>query len=114
MRIFVVVVALAASAFPAAAQESSRADYPTAAIAEYVMGCMAANGESREMLDKCSCSIDAITTLIPYGRYEEAETFLSMGLVPGERGVIFRTSRQATEAVGDLRRAQVEAELRCF
>lgn len=114
MRLIAITAALLLAA-PALAQDgSSRADYPTVAIGDYIVGCMAANGEGREVLDKCACSIDVITTLLPYSRYEEAETFLSIGLVPGERGVIFRTSRQSHEAVGDLRRAQIEAELRCF
>ena len=89
-------------------------DYPTTAKADYVLGCMKANAETRELLERCSCSIDVIATLLPYDAYEEAEAFLSLGQVTGERGVIFRTSEQAKDAVEALRRAQVEAELRCF
>ena len=89
-------------------------DYPTVAIADYVLGCMKANTETRTMLEHCSCSIDVISTLLPYPRYEEAEAFLSLGQIKGERGVIFRTSEESKAAVQDLRRAQVEAELRCF
>jgi len=33
-------------------------DYPTATRADYVFGCMAANGNTREALLKCSCAID--------------------------------------------------------
>lgn len=111
------LVALAVSAAsPAAAQNPIRRgeDYPTVAIADYVLGCMKANAETRTVLEQCSCSIDVITTLLPYPRYEEAEAFLSLGQIQGERGVIFRTSEEAKAAVQDLRRAQVEAELRCF
>lgn len=97
-----------------APSQNARQDYPTTAVADYVLGCMKANAETREMLERCSCSIDVITTLIPYSRYEEAETYLSIGQVQGERGVIFRTSELAKDAVGDLKRAQIEAELRCF
>ena len=115
MRIALCTAVLTAlSAGAVQAQDSARADYPTTVLADYVLGCMKANQETRRVLEQCSCSIDVITTLLPYSRYEEAETFLSMGQVVGERGVMFRTSRQATEAVGDLRRAQIEAELRCF
>lgn len=89
-------------------------DYPTVAVADYVLGCMKANAETRKVLEQCSCSIDVIRTLLPYERYEAAEAFLSLGQVTGERGAIFRTSEQAKEAIGDLRRAQIEAELRCF
>ncbi|MEM9224847.1 MAG: hypothetical protein AAGB11_20995 [Pseudomonadota bacterium] len=99
----------------AAAQGVPRGqDYPTVVIADYVLACMKANGESRPLLERCACSIDVISTLLPYERYEEAEGFLSLGQIAGERGVIFRTSEQAKSAIEALRRAQVEAELRCF
>lgn len=89
-------------------------DYPTEALADYVFACMKANGESRDMLSRCSCSIDVIADLMPYESYEKAETFLSMGQVKGEKGVIFRTSELARDRVEELRRAQAEAEIRCF
>ena len=89
-------------------------DYPTVAVADYVVGCMGANGEGRDMLERCACSIDVIRTLIPYEAYEEAETYLSLGLIAGERGALFRTSEGSKAAVDRLRRAQIEAELRCF
>ena len=66
------------------------------------------------MLDRCACSIDVIGALLPYEAYEEAEAYLSLGQVVGERGVLFRTSEGAKAAVDRLRRAQIEAELRCF
>ncbi|WP_051402217.1 hypothetical protein, partial [Lutibaculum baratangense] len=88
-------------------------DYPTATIADYVLGCMAANGQTRQALERCSCSIDVIATLLPYDRYEEAEAFMSLGQITGERGVLFRTSEQSHGAIDALRHAQIEAELRC-
>jgi hypothetical protein len=89
-------------------------DYPTAARAEYVFGCMKANGESRQSLDQCSCSVDVVASLLPYDRYIAAETVLSMAQVQGNLGTQFRSSEQATNALNDLRRAQAEAEVRCF
>lgn len=89
-------------------------DYPTADIADYVFACMKSNGETRRALERCACSIDVIASIVPYERYEEASTYLSMGQVQGERGVIFRTSEQARSAIDTLRRAQAEAEVRCF
>ena len=89
-------------------------DYPTVAIVEYVGGCMKANGETRAALNSCSCSIDVIASIIPYDRYEAAETFRSMGLETGERGVLFRQCAAAQHAVSDLRRAQAEDDVRCF
>jgi hypothetical protein len=89
-------------------------DYPTSARSEYVFGCLKANGETRQSIEQCSCSIDVIASLLPYDRYVTAETVLSMAQVRGNLGGQFRTSEQATSAVNDLRRAQAEAEVRCF
>ena len=109
------VAAGAAGAWAQTAPEGPpAADYPTAAVADYVLGCVEANGGARDALERCACSIDVIGTLLPYEGYEEAETFLSLGQVVGERGAMFRTSEQSRAAVDRLRRAQIEAELRCF
>jgi hypothetical protein len=89
-------------------------DYPTSARAEYVFGCLKANGETRQAIEQCSCSIDVVASLVPYQRYVTAETVLSMSQVRGNLGGQFRTSEQAASALNDLRRAQAEAEVRCF
>jgi hypothetical protein len=89
-------------------------DYPTSARAEYVFGCMKSNGESRQSIEQCSCSIDVVASIIPYDRYVTAETVLSMSQVHGNLGGQFRSSEQAASALNDLRRAQAEAEVRCF
>jgi len=89
-------------------------DYPTSVRADYVFGCMKANGDSRTALDRCSCSIDVIASLLPYDRYVEAETVLSLNQVPGFFGAMFRSPPPAKAAVDALRRAQAEAEVRCF
>jgi hypothetical protein len=89
-------------------------DYPTSARADYVFGCMKVNGDTRTALDQCSCSIDIIATLLPYDRYVEAETVLSLAQVPGRFGGQFRSTPPAKALVDELRRAQAEAEVRCF
>lgn len=98
------------------AQSGSQAlnDYPTAARADYVFGCMKVNGETQEALQKCSCSIDVIASILPYEKYEAAAAFMSVGQLPGEKGMIFRQSEPAKQAVGELQRARAEAEVRCF
>jgi len=106
------LVAFVATGVAARAQEFN--DYPTAARAEYVFGCMKANGETRQAISQCSCSIDVIASIIPYERYVTAETVLSMSQVHSTLGTQFRTSEQAANALNDLRRAQAEAEVRCF
>jgi hypothetical protein len=89
-------------------------DYPTEARADYVFVCMKTNGESQEMLRRCSCSIDVIASLLPYDRYVAAQTVASMNQVPGQIGTMFRSTQQTKSMLDDLRRAQAEAEIRCF
>ncbi|MGY4462366.1 hypothetical protein ACVWYI_006326 [Bradyrhizobium sp. LB13.1] len=99
-----IVAALAVWAATALAVRAEEAnDYPTAARAEYVYGCMKANGESRQAIEQCSCSIDVVASIVSYERYVTAETALSMSQVRGNLGVQFRTSEQANSAVNDLR-----------
>ncbi len=103
---------LLSSAAPAGAADN---DYPTAARADYVIGCMAANGNTREALFKCSCAIDMIAGLMPYSDYERAETALSLqagGGVGGRVG-LFRDPPQLKAVIEELRRAQAEANLEC-
>jgi len=89
-------------------------DYPTEARADYVFGCRATNGRSRDVLRRCSCSIDVIASIIPYEKYVDAETVLSLRQVGGEQMSIFRTTAMAKELVANLRRAQAEADILCF
>jgi hypothetical protein len=111
-RFVAAAIMLTATVMVARAEEVN--DYPTAARAEYVYGCMKANGETRQAIEQCSCSIDVVASLIPYERYVTAETVLSMSQVRGNLGTQFRSSEQAANALNDLRRAQAEAEVRCF
>ncbi|MBC7736572.1 MAG: hypothetical protein H7245_04940 [Candidatus Saccharibacteria bacterium] len=89
-------------------------DYPTEARADYVFGCMAANGQNRLMLQKCACSIDRIAAILPYDKYVQAETVLSLQLGSGEQLALFRSATLPQSIVADLRRAQAEAEILCF
>ena len=89
-------------------------DYPTEARADYVLGCMNVNGGTRDALQRCSCSIDVIASILTFSRYEEAETVLRMRQgAGGYLGQEFRVA-QSNELVRALREAQAEAEIRCF
>lgn len=102
--------------FPAAAvyaMDLPANDYPTITRADYVFGCMQVNGQTREMLEKCSCSIDQIAMLLPYAQYEEAETIKSVSMRGGEQVAVLNNPA-IQEKVKKLKYAQVEAELKCF
>jgi hypothetical protein len=105
------LTALITAAAPNASADDLN-DYPTSARAEF--GCMKANGETQEILQKCSCSVDVIASLIPYERYVTTETILSMSQVTGPVGSEFRSTEPAKLALQEFRRAQAEAEVRCF
>jgi hypothetical protein len=89
-------------------------DYPTEARADYVFVCMKTNGETPDILRRCSCSIDVIASLLPYDQYVAAQTVASMNQVQGQIGTMFRASEQSKAKLADLRRAEAEAEIRCF
>ena len=89
-------------------------DYPTSARADYVFACMKPNGETHQAMEQCSCSIDVIASLLPYERYVAADTVMSLSQVPGRFGAMFRSVEESKSAVTELRRAQAEAEVRCF
>jgi hypothetical protein len=89
-------------------------DYPTAARAEFVFACMATNGGNQQALQQCSCAIDVIASVLPYGDYEKAETVLRMRRsAGGYLGAEFRSALTNT-IVRSLDEAQAEADVRCF
>lgn len=103
-------------AAPAGGQSVSERlnDYPTEARTDYVFGCMAANGQNRDVLRKCACSIDTIASILPYEKYVEAETVLALQQGSGEQLAMYKTAVVSQTMVAELRRAQAEAEMLCF
>lgn len=97
-----------------ASASAAPADYPTEALADYVFACMASNGQTQDSLRRCSCSIDVIASIIPYEQYVQASTVMSLVQRPGENVAVFRDSAWTKDIVGNLKRAQAEAEVRCF
>ncbi len=94
--------------------KAPRHDYPTSARADYVIGCLGANGFQRQLLEQCACGIDVIADRLSYEEYERAETILSMQQASvGPRGGLFRDTPMAKDILERLRRAQAEANLRC-
>ena len=56
----------------------------------------------RRTLQKCSCSIDVIASLIPYDKYVAAETIVSMSQVTGPVGGEFRSTETAKGDSGGI------------
>ena len=89
-------------------------DYPTPVIVDYVIGCMASNGQTQETMRRCACSIDVISSIISYEAYEQAETVVRMQQTMGDQASLFRNAKMLKAKVDSLRLAQVEADFRCF
>lgn len=106
------LVALACVSGPASAEDLPN-DFPTVARADYIFACMQVNGQSREALEKCSCSIDVISSLLPYAEYEAVESVLVV-YQRGGKAQQQMSNGDLQRRVKDMRRAQVEGELRCF
>ena len=112
------VLAIAFCGLAVAAIEPASAadnDYPTAARADYVFGCMAANGNTREALsemllrDRHDRRADALFALRAGG---DALSLQAGGGVGGRVG-LFRDPPQIKAVIEELRRAQAEANLQC-
>lgn len=98
----------------AAKAECDSDDFPTSAIADYVLGCMAASGNSFASLHQCSCSIDFIKSRMSYSDFEQAQTVMQVQLDRGQRGIFYRDSNWAKKRVADMEKYQAESTLRCF
>ena len=108
------VIALMLSLPAHAEQRKPANDYPTAARADYVIGCMASSNFKREFLERCACGIDTIADTMTFEDYEMADTVLRMqqGVGAG-RASVFTSTPVAREKVELLRRAQAEVTLQC-
>ncbi len=100
---------------PTASAAPCPTPYPTAVVADYVVGCMLSNGASPEVLRKCACSLDFIAESIPYEEYEKVDTLLRLQQMPGGgRNAFYKSSNWAKNALARLREVQAESTLRCF
>ena len=70
--------------------------------------------DHRESLERCSCSVDVVASILPYDKYVQAETILSMRQGVGQQAATFKSVKMFDDMVANLRRAQAEAEIRCF
>lgn len=92
----------------------ARVVYPTPVIADYVLACMASNGNSFTSLHQCSCSIDLIMSKISHEDFEKVNTILQVQLDKGQRGIFYRDSHWAKNAIERFERVQAESTLKCF
>lgn len=90
-------------------------DYPTAERVTFVLDCLRDfPGPEYEMIQKCSCALDAIAERLPFDRYVTASTVSKAVTIAGERGGTLRENEQAQNEAREYRSLYREARKRCF
>ncbi len=107
--------AAAATAIGAAAGPAQAHDYPTSERVVYVEACMRDHpGAHYEMLNKCSCVLDAIAQSLPYDDYVEMSTATNANSIGGERGSYIRDVPMLQEQIRKYKALQAQAQKSCF
>ncbi len=106
---------LVAAAIAAVAGAAQAHDYPTSERVIYVEACIRDHpGGHYEMLNKCSCMLDAIAQSVPYDDYVEMSTATSANSIGGERGSYIRDVPMLQEQIKKYKALQVQAQKSCF
>lgn len=90
-------------------------DYPTADRVVYVQACMRDHpGPHYEMLNKCSCALDAIARDVPFEDFVEMNTATNANSIGGERGSYIRDVDMLQKDIRKYRQIQAQAKKGCF
>lgn len=109
------LAALAGTALLAAAAPASAYDYPTTERVNYVMNCMRDHpGPHYEMLNKCSCAIDALARRVKLDDFVAMSTATNATSIGGERGSYIRDTETLQVQIRKFRELQAGAKKGCF
>jgi hypothetical protein len=90
-------------------------DFPTSARVLYVEDCMRANpGAYFEMVNKCSCAIDAMAAEVKYDEYTTMQTISNGMSIGGERGGAIRDVAMLQPELKKYRELQTKVKKGCF
>ena len=90
-------------------------DFPTAERVEFVLECMRDYpGPEFEMVQKCSCALDAMAEKLTYDEYVAASTVSKAVTIAGERGGVLRDNEQAQDDARSYRSLYRDARKRCL
>jgi hypothetical protein len=107
------LVALACLAATAGLAQAN--DFPTADRVTYVQECMRANpGPNYEMLNKCSCALDALASEIKHEEYVTLATYANAVSIGGERGSELRDNPTVQPQIKRYRELQAKVQKGCF
>ena len=99
----------------AAAAATVANDFPTAERVLYVQDCVKNNpGPHFEMINKCSCALDALAREVKYNDYVTMTTIVNAMSIGGERGNDLRDNETLKPQVKRYRELQAQAYKRCL
>jgi hypothetical protein len=109
------ILSLWLSSAAAQAPAHPKYDYPTAARADFVIGCLLEHDFKHEFLDACACRIDVIADQLSYEDFDAANTILGVqrngGM--GRANVLFRDTPVAKAEMAKFHTAQAAADRVC-
>ncbi len=106
---------VAGIAFATAAGAAQAHDYPTSERVIYVEACMRDHpGAHYEMLNKCSCVLDALAQTLSYDDYVEMSTAANATTIGGERGSVIRDAPLLQAQIKKYKALQAQAQKSCF
>ena len=90
-------------------------DFPTVARVLYVEDCIRANpGPYFEMVNKCSCAVDAFAAQVKYDEYSTMQTISNGMSIGGERGNSIRDTASLQPELKKYRELQAKVKKACF
>ena len=108
------VAAVAALLIGSAAAHAAN-DFPTSARVLYVEDCIRANpGPYFEMVNKCSCALDALAEQVKYEEFTTMQTISAGMSIGGERGGAIRDVPTLQPELKKYRELQIQVKTGCF
>jgi hypothetical protein len=90
-------------------------DFPTVDRVLYVQECMRSHpGPGFEMVNKCSCALDALAGEVRYEEYVDLTTIANAVSIGGERGAALRDNDSLKAPIARWRALQAKAQKACF
>ena len=109
------LIAAGSLALAASGAFAQNNDYPTTDRVVFVMACMRDHpGNHFEMINKCSCAIDAIARELPFDTYTAMSTALNANTIGGERGGYIRDTEMLQGDIRKFRQLTTKAKKGCF
>jgi len=90
-------------------------DFPTVDRVLYVQECMNAHpGHYYEMVNKCSCALDALARDVKFDDYVQMSTAAKANTIGGERGGYIRDVELLQVQIKRYRELQTKVQKGCF